>query len=222
MQHTREIRLILPILTWPHLPPRKISYHQTRRLQHLTRQIALPNSVPLDTRHTQDNPAYLNSKCEKGRMIYGEDVYIGYRYYEQISLPVLFPFGHGLSYTTFSQSDLRVAADDQRVTVSLKLHNTGAVDGTEVVQVYVSQHCPSTTRPRKELRGFEKVFVKAGDEKDVEVVMSVKYATSFWDESRSVWASERDIYKVLVGNSSQGEFLEGEFMTAMDMAWTGL
>jgi beta-glucosidase len=157
-------------------------------------------------------------------MIYGEGVYVGYRYYEQISLPVLFPFGHGLSYTTFSQTDLRVNLDGGKstVTVQLRLRNTGPIDGAEVIQVYVSQRSPTTTRPRKELRGFAKVFVLAGQEEDVKIVMPLKYATSFWDESKGVWASEKDVYKVLVGNSSQSILLESEFTTAKNVAWLGL
>lgn len=157
-------------------------------------------------------------------MIYGEDVYVGYRYFEQISLPVLFPFGHGLSYTTFSQHDLRIDLDDDKSTVRvrIRLHNTGPRDGAEVIQVYVSQNSPTTTRPQKELRAFAKVYLLAGEEQDVEIEMPLKYATSFWDESKSVWMSEKDVYNVLVGNSSRSTFLTGGFTTAKNMAWLGL
>ena len=77
----------------------------------------------------------MNYRTERGRALYGEDVYVGYRWYEMLDLPVLFPFGHGLSYTTFSFSDLKVDKTDKDLKVTVKVSNTGSLAGAEVVQV---------------------------------------------------------------------------------------
>lgn len=170
----------------------------------------------------EDNPAFLNQRSEKGKCVYGEDVYIGYRFYERIERDVLFPFGYGLSYTTFSMTDLSIQSDTFALRVSLKVKNTGSQDGAEVVQVYISQTECSIMRPRKELKGFTKVFLMAGEEKQVEVEMQTKYATSYWDEERDRWASERGKYEVLVGNSSAVTLLSGSFTIARSSWWRGL
>ena len=128
----------------------------------------LPLSFPI---RLQDNPAFLNYRTERGRTLYGEDVYIGYLWYEQLDLPVLFPFGHGLSYTSFKFLDLTVSKSDKEIKVSIKVTNTGDREGAEVVQVYVAQKNPSIRRPRKELKGFKKVFLEKGESKVVEVSM---------------------------------------------------
>ncbi|KAE8452757.1 hypothetical protein EG329_013029 [Mollisiaceae sp. DMI_Dod_QoI] len=144
----------------------------------------LPLSFP---KRLQDNPAFLNYRTERGRTLYGEDIYVGYRWYEMLDLPALFPFGHGLSYTTFKYSDLTVAQTEKDLKVSVKVSNTGDRDGAEVVQVYVSQENPSIKRPKKELKGFKKVTLKKGESRVVEVSIETKYATSFWDEIRNAW-----------------------------------
>jgi len=180
----------------------------------------LPLSFP---KRIQDNPAFLSFRSERGRAIYGEDVYVGYRWYEALELPVLFPFGHGLSYTSFSFSDLKVEKGEKNLSVKVKIENTGSLAGAEVVQVYVSQKNPSIKRPPKELKGFSKAWLDKGEEKVVEVNIEVKYAVSFWDEVRNAWISEflfasypsefaaktnsmiveKDVYEVIVGGSSE-------------------
>jgi len=180
----------------------------------------------------EDNPAFLNFKSERGRVIYGEDVYVGYRYYERAKKAVAFPFGHGLSYTTFDLKDLIVnetGGDDENTTtanghivVRVSVSNTGPVAGAQVVQVYVRQQHPSVNRPPKELKGFAKVFVKAGATEKVSIVVSKKDAASFWDERRGAWVMEKDIYSVLVGDSSANTPLKAQFEVSETKWWTGL
>jgi beta-glucosidase len=112
----------------------------------------------------EDNPAFLNYRSERGEVVYGEGSYVGYRFYEKTKKDVLFPFGHGLSYTTFSMSNTSVESPSSDfITVSVDVKNTGSVDGAEVVQVYISQRKPSVQRPPKELKGFKKVQLKKGE-----------------------------------------------------------
>jgi beta-glucosidase len=179
--------------------------------------------LPLSFPHrNEDNPAFLNFRSERGRVLYGEDVYIGYRYYEKTKKEVAFPFGHGLSYTTFEISDLAVSDSPEEIDVSATVSNTGKVDGAEVVQVYISQQSPSIHRPLKELKGFTKVYVKAGEKKKVEVKIIKKYATSFWDEERDAWIMEADEFDVLVGNSSAKVEKAGTVRVAETKWWNGL
>lgn len=180
----------------------------------------LPLSFP---KRIQDNPSFVNYVTERGRTLYGEDVYIGYRWYEMLDLPVLFPFGHGLSYTTFSLAELKVSKSDAEIKVSVQVTNTGEREGAEVVQIYIAQKAPSIRRPKKELRGFKKVLLGRGESKTVELVLETKYATSFWDELREAWISEKDEYAVLVGSSSETKTaLKDTFNVEKTTWWNGL
>ena len=179
----------------------------------------LPISFPI---RNQDNPAFLNFRSEAGRVLYGEDVYIGYRFYDTIGGDVAFPFGHGLSYTTFLISDLRVEKRGETLDVSLRIQNSGQRSGAETVQMYVRQASPSIRRPRKELKGFRKVFLKAGADTSLKISVSTKHATSYWDETRSTWISEKDTYTVFVGTSSANLVANSTFDTAATERWTGL
>ncbi|KAL3422810.1 beta-glucosidase [Phlyctema vagabunda] len=182
----------------------------------------LPLTFPV---REEDNPAYLNYRSERGRTLYGEDVYMGYRHYETIKLPVLFPFGHGLSYTIFAPSDLKVLKSDNEIQLTLNLKNTGSVAGAEVLQAYVSQKNPSIRRPRKELKGFKKVFLKAGESAEVKIDLPLKYAASFWDEVRDAWVVEKDSFEVLVAGSSEikdGQGVKGTFEVDETFWWNGL
>lgn len=180
----------------------------------------LPLSFPC---RLEDNPAFLNYRSERGRALYGEDVYVGYRYYEKIKRAPLFPFGHGLSYTSFKLSpDLQVLTTKSTVTVKLQVFNVGQRAGAEVVQVYVSARTPSINRPPKELKGFEKVFLARHGSKEVKIEIDKKYATSFWDEGRDAWVVEKGTYDILVGTSSQGNFRTGSFDIGETWWWTGL
>ena len=179
----------------------------------------LPLSFPV---RNEDNPAFLNYRSERGRTVYGEDVYVGYRFYEKTKKDVAFAFGHGLSYTTFGYKNLSVADKGDEVLVSVDVSNTGKVDGAEVVQVYVAQRAPSIARPVKELKGFKKVGLKAGQSEKVEVVLSKKYAASFYDEARMAWIMEKDTFDVLVGGSSADTPLKGSFEVKETSWWKGL
>ncbi|GME77079.1 unnamed protein product [Ambrosiozyma monospora] len=113
----------------------------------------------------EDNPAFLTFKSNNGHCVYGEDVFVGYRFYEKTKREPLFPFGFGLSYTSFEFSDLSVELDGVNLVATINVKNTGSVDGQEVVQLYVTP--PTTTtaveRPVKELKGFKKVDLAAGE-----------------------------------------------------------
>ncbi|KAK9420744.1 putative Beta-glucosidase [Seiridium unicorne] len=152
----------------------------------------------------QDNPAFLNYRTEGGRVLYGEDIYIGYRYYEFAQREVLFPFGHGLSYTSFSFSDLSVAEKNGKLAVTVTVKNTGTVKGAEVAQVYVAPKQKSkVNRPIKELKGFKKVELAPGESKAVTIEIESKYAGAYWDEERDKWCVEAGEYEVIVSDSSE-------------------
>ena len=134
---------------------------------------------------------------------YDEGVFIGYRWYSSKGIPVQFPFGHGLSYTTFSLSDAAVkAAGKDRFTVSATLTNTGSVAGAEVVQLYVSDVAASVERPVKELKGFQKVYLKPGESRKLSFSLDRK-DLSFFDAGSHGWVAEAGAFKALVGTSSE-------------------
>ena len=179
----------------------------------------LPLSFPL---RNEDNPAFLNYRSERGRTLYGEDIYVGYRFYEKTKKEVAFPFGHGLSYTTFSLSHSKVSDRTSHINVLSTVSNTGDSDGAEVVQIYISQQSPSINRPPKELKGFIKTFVKVGAKEQVEIDIEKKYACSFWDEHTDSWIMEAGKYDVLVGVSSALVEKVGEVEVDKVSYWKGL
>jgi beta-glucosidase len=179
----------------------------------------------------KDNPTYLNHSCEGGRVLYGEDTYVGYRYYEKIGIEPLFAFGHGLSYTSFAFSDLAISrptsnSDGTEVadTMSIKIRvkNTGNIAGAEVVQVYIAPICPPIARPEKELKGFAKAFLQPGEEKSIEILLDVARATGYFDESKASWCSAEGEYEVLVGSSSDKILLKKHLRVKKTVFWSGL
>jgi beta-glucosidase len=152
-----------------------------------------------------DTPAYLNYPGEIGAVRYGEGLYIGYRYYDAKGVPVAFPFGHGLSYTTFAYGAPRVSAatfrDVDGLTVALDVTNTGAVAGGEVVQVYVHDHASRLARPPKELKGFAKVELQPGETKTVEIPLDFR-AFAYYDPAYHQWVTEDGRFDILIGASS--------------------
>lgn len=170
----------------------------------------------------EDNPAFLTYASDDNRVLYGEDVYVGYRFYDKTDRSPAFPFGHGLSYTAFSLRDLRVSASEDEVTATVEVSNDGPRDGAEVVQLYVAPRAPSVNRPAKELKGFTKVHVRAGETAAAEVRVLKKYATSFYHEGRGAWVSEEGVYDVLVGTSSAHTPLRSHFEVAKTVYWKGL
>lgn len=127
---------------------------------------------------------------------YREGLYVGYRYYETAKVPVRYPFGYGLSYTTFAYSNL--AATDKEATFTLK--NTGKYDGAEVAQLYVSAKCNGVYRPAKELKGFVKVFLKAGESRTVTIQLDDK-AFRYFNSKTNKFEIEGGDYEILIGAS---------------------
>jgi beta-glucosidase len=133
---------------------------------------------------------------------YKDDIWVGYRYYDTYKVAPQFAFGHGLSYTTFEYGKLTVKPAAQRATVTLTVRNTGKVAGAEVVQLYVHDVKSSVKRPEKELKGFEKVFLKPGETKTVTMQLPAD-AFKYYDEAKKQWVLEPGQFEVLVGSSSR-------------------
>ena len=154
----------------------------------------------------EDNPTFGNYPGGPVTSEHRESVYIGYRYYDTAKKEVLFPFGYGLSYTTFEYSDIKVSSKDIEDTdtlkVSFKIKNTGSVDGAEIAQVYVADKESTIFRPEKELRAFTKVFLKAGEEKEVTVELG-KRAFAYYNVNIGDWHVETGEFDILVGASSR-------------------
>lgn len=144
---------------------------------------------------------------------YGEGVFVGYRWYEQRQIAPLFPFGYGLSYSRFEYSDLRCDLSektaDQPLIIQFKLRNAGPLAGMEVAQVYLHDCEASVPRPIKELKGFRKLALAAGEEQTVEITLSAE-AFAFYDEQQQGWTVEPGRFEVLVGPSSADMVLKAE------------
>jgi beta-glucosidase len=149
---------------------------------------------------------------------YDEGVYIGYRWYDTQGIPVQFPFGYGLSYTTFEYSDAKVAkkvvkgagmtdvseatgSGKTLQTVTVRVKNTGPAAGAEVVQLYVADDQASVDRPAKELKGFQKVFLQPGETKTVSFDLD-RAALSWFDSEKHAWVAEPGTFHILIGSSS--------------------
>jgi beta-glucosidase len=152
-----------------------------------------------------DTPAYINYPGSHGQVRYGEGIFIGYRYYDMKEQPVLFPFGFGLSYTTFEYGAPRVSATSFRdvdgMTVSVDVTNTGPVAGKEVVQVYVRDHAADLVRPPKELKGFAKVALQPGETKTVTIPLDFR-AFAYYHPAYAQWITEDGAFDILVGASA--------------------
>ncbi|BGP32617.1 hypothetical protein JCM10296v2_004398 [Rhodotorula toruloides] len=162
-----------------------------------------------------------------GKVFYGEGIYVGYRHYDRLKLAPAFPFGFGLSYTTFDFDSLELSSPSSsgNFAVSFRVANTGARDGAEVAQVYISAPSDGSriTSPVKELKAFRKVSLAAGESKEVIVDLS-REAFSYWDESVSSWVAPAAAYRVLVATSSaEGDVkLEGTVRLEQEIRWKGL
>jgi beta-glucosidase len=168
----------------------------------------LPMSFP---RKLEDVPAQkLGEYPGDGTTVrYNEGIYVGYRYYDTYKVAPLFPFGHGLSYTTFSYTALNVVpAGKDRVTVRFTLTNTGKMAGAEVTQVYVHEAKCSVDRPEKELKSFEKVYLQPGASKVVSLTLD-KEAFQYYNEARHQWVLEPGRFDFLIGSSSRDIRLQG-------------
>lgn len=152
-----------------------------------------------------DNPSYLNFPGENGTVRYGEGLYIGYRYYDKKQIRPLFPFGYGLSYTTFTYSDLvldkRLMKDTETLTVKVKVSNAGSRAGKEVVQLYVRPRQSRLNRPDKELKGFAKLQLQPGETKEAVFTLTER-DFAYYDPAFKDWVVDSGEYDILVGKSS--------------------
>ena len=155
----------------------------------------LAETIPL---RYEDTPAARYFPGRKQNAEYREGLYVGYRYYETANKAVRYPFGYGLSYTTFAYSDLQVSADKVTFTIT----NTGSCAGAEVAQLYVAKPDAAVFRPARELKGFAKVFLKAGESKAVTIPLDDK-TFRYWNVATDRWEVEGGSYQLLVGANVQ-------------------
>jgi beta-glucosidase len=165
-------------------------------------------------RRIEDSTAFGHYPGKDLHVEYAEGIYVGYRGFDRSKVEPLFPFGHGLSYTTFEYSGLEVSPEavkrDGTVDVTLKVKNTGARPGAEVVQLYVHDPESSVDRPEKELKGFRRVSLQPGETRAVSFTLD-RSALSFFDPGRREWVAEPGAFEVLVGASSRDIRLRGAF-----------
>ncbi|MFX0099996.1 MAG: glycoside hydrolase family 3 C-terminal domain-containing protein [Candidatus Hodarchaeota archaeon] len=179
----------------------------------------LPMTFP---RVLSDSPAHASESTFPGvfdeegnfKIYYKEGIFVGYRYFDTKNVEPLFPFGHGLSYTTFKHENLKLSSksfsEKGKLTVSVDVTNSGDLKGAEIVQLYVQDMECSVERPLKELKGFKKVLLEPGQKETVTLEIS-KSDLSFYSEKEGKWVAEKGKFKALVGSSSRDIRLEDEF-----------
>jgi beta-glucosidase len=149
-----------------------------------------------------------------GRGLYSEGVFVGYRHFDKNNIAPQFAFGHGLSYTTFEYSNLKVGRSKikpgESLTVELQVKNTGRREGAEVVQLYLQDVKASVPRPVKELKGFEKVLLRPGQMKVVRLSLEAR-SMAFYDVIKKQWTAEPGQFKVMAGSSSRDIRVSAEF-----------
>ncbi len=183
----------------------------------------LPATFP---KRLADSPAHTTGAKgfpgENGTVVYSEGVLVGYRWFDTKNIEPLFPFGYGLSYTTFEYSNLKLVrgtdANGPVVTAQFEIKNTGSRVGAEVAQVYVQDVKSSVARPTKELKGFRKVALKPGESQTVSVPLD-RNAFAFFDQDQGRWVAESGEFKLLVGSSSRDIRLNESFTLEQTMAW---
>ena len=148
----------------------------------------------------EDNPTYPTFGQDLQNENYREGLLVGYRYYDIKKMPVRFPFGHGLSYTTFEYNDLQINQDDKQFTVNFKIRNTGKVAGKEVAQIYVGNQVSAIEKPEKELRDFVKVELQPGESKEISHVLP-RRAFAWYNTANGSWQADNGQYEIFVGSS---------------------
>ena len=166
----------------------------------------LAESYPLAL---SDTPAYPYRKLRGNCAEYRESIYVGYRYYDKAKVPLRYPFGFGLSYTRFAYEDLRLS----EAGVRFRLRNTGSRAGAEIAELYICAAESETFRPEKELKGFAKVFLKAGEEREVFIPFDDKSFRVF-DSVANRFLEESGRYRILIGASAADIRLNGELVRA--------
>ncbi|MEE3481604.1 MAG: glycoside hydrolase family 3 N-terminal domain-containing protein [Lachnospiraceae bacterium] len=146
----------------------------------------------------EDVPSHTDFAGEDRNIRYSEGIFVGYRYYDSSAIPVQYPFGYGLSYSEFQYSDLHLISNRGKVSVQFKLKNTGAFDAAEIAEVYIRNPIGNFPREKRSLRGFKKVFLRAGQETDVEIPLDDR---SFQVFAHGGFATARGTYTVEVGSS---------------------
>ncbi|KAH7142666.1 glycoside hydrolase superfamily [Dactylonectria estremocensis] len=177
----------------------------------------------------QDTPAYLNFGKTDRSIVYGEGVFVGYRYYEKLDVSPQFYFGYGLSYTEFDYSNLVLAdkfdqqENDCRAEISVNITNVGNQAGSEVIQVYIGDVQADVQRPAKELKAFQKVKLAVGEKKTCKVVLD-RYAVSYWSEEHNQWKAEAGDFVVIVARSADPKdvILRKVVSLACTFFWSGL
>jgi beta-glucosidase len=166
----------------------------------------LPFSWPVKW---EDCSAYKTYKASDSVTYYDDSIYVGYRHFDKYNIKPQFPFGYGLSYTTFSYDDIKISKGE-KIKVSFNVRNTGLLKGEEIPQLYVSDVESSIDRPVKELKGFAKVFLNPGESKKVELELT-KDDLSFFDVKTKSWKAEPGEFEVFIGSSSADLKLKGRF-----------
>ncbi|KAF7554242.1 hypothetical protein G7Z17_g3046 [Cylindrodendrum hubeiense] len=180
-------------------------------------------------RRLEDTPTFLTFGKGQRDVMYGEGVFLGYRFYEKLLRRPLFYFGYGLSYTTFDYSNLqvndsiRLEKEGDNFSISVDVQNSGSRDGRETVQIYIQDVDCIFDRPLKELKGFTKVLVKAGQKVTAWITLD-KYALSYWNEDLEQWLAEKGTFRVIVGRSAdpEDELLSKTIELEEDFVWKGL
>ena len=179
----------------------------------------LPQTFPV---RLEDNPAYLNFPGENGKVYYGEGLFVGYRYYDKKKIAPQFPFGFGLSYTTFDYSSLSLSSQqlgpDDTLQVSIDITNTGQRTGKEIVQVYIRDPQSSLQRPEKELKAFTKVQLEPGERKTVTLSIA-RDALAYFDDLAGLWVAEAGEFELLVGASAQDIRATATFTLTATTRW---
>lgn len=158
----------------------------------------------------QDNPTYGTFGRDHNEEDYREGIFVGYRYYDLHDMPVRFPFGHGLSYTTFAYSDLQVDEGSDNVKVAFTITNSGKVTGKEVAQLYVANHVSRVAMPAKELRDFVKVELQPGESTKACLTLP-RRAFSYYNVGKQQWEADNGEYELMVGSSSRDIRLATKF-----------
>lgn len=163
--------------------------------------------------YLEHNPSYGSFPGENGKVRYSEGIYVGYRWYEKHNIPTLFPFGFGLSYTAYRYDKIELSKnaidENEEVTVTVTLTNTGAMDGKEIIQLYVKENNPKVSRPVKELKAFKKTAVKAGETAAVTFTLD-RRCFAYWDDEIHDWRVDGGKFTILAGGSSDNCPLSAE------------
>jgi len=175
----------------------------------------LPATFP---KKMSDSPAHAlgNYPGTNGMVTYAEGLLVGYRWFDTKNIEPQFPFGFGLSYTTFKYSNLKLISGDgtnEVVTAQFEIENTGKVAGAEVAQLYVHEKNPALPRPEKELKGFKKIFLQPGGKQTVLIPLT-RSAFAYYDPARKSWVAQPDSFEIQIGGSSRDIRLRDDFTLA--------